>query len=73
MNAAHALSPPVPHSAARIAAWSGALSLHLAALGLLLMPVMPPPMLPRDANVCIAGPSKANVLSMPRSSCQPGA
>ena len=48
MTAAHAaLSSPSPHSAARIAAWSGALSLHLAALGLLLMPVMPPPMLPR--------------------------
>lgn len=47
MNAALALPPLAPHSAARIAAWSGALSLHLAALGLLLMPAVPPPMLPR--------------------------
>lgn len=42
MNAALAAWYPHRHSAARIAAWSGALSLHLLALGLLLLPITPP-------------------------------
>jgi periplasmic protein TonB len=41
MNAALACPYPHRHGVARIAAWSSALSLHLLALGLLLLPISP--------------------------------